>query len=124
VDHVERLDPGRHGGELFCFEHLARYRWATAFAPGRRVLDVCGTGYGLASSPRRARLGWWTSPPGAGAARAVRPRAPVLVRADAVLLPFADGAFDLVVSFRPSAPPHPDRLPRRIRRVLRREGCW
>ena len=33
--------------ELLAAEHLARYEWAAALAPGRRVLDAgCGTGYG------------------------------------------------------------------------------
>lgn len=42
-----RLVPDSCGGTGLFTEHLARYRFAARFAPGRRVLDcACGTGYG------------------------------------------------------------------------------
>jgi SAM-dependent methyltransferase len=45
----ERFVPGILAGQLIEVEHLARYRWALQFAPGRRVLDAgCGAGYGSA----------------------------------------------------------------------------
>jgi SAM-dependent methyltransferase len=46
---AERFDPARMQGRMIESEHLARYRWATEFAAGRRVLDAgCGHGYGAA----------------------------------------------------------------------------
>jgi len=46
---IERFDPDAlHGGALAA-EHMLRYRWATQFVAGRRVLDAgCGTAYGSA----------------------------------------------------------------------------
>ena len=43
----ERLVPDAHRGQLIYAEHVARYRLAAQFVPGRRVLDAgCGEGYG------------------------------------------------------------------------------
>src|SRR5439155_17032663 len=45
----ERLLPDRQRGELVHAQHLARYRFASQFARGRRALDAaCGEGYGTA----------------------------------------------------------------------------
>jgi SAM-dependent methyltransferase len=45
----ERFVPTASRGQLVEAEHLVRYRWAMAFAQGRRVLDAgCGTAYGAA----------------------------------------------------------------------------
>jgi O-antigen biosynthesis protein len=45
----ERLIPDRQREELLYAEHVARYRFAAYFAPGRRVLDAgSGEGYGTA----------------------------------------------------------------------------
>ncbi|HEY7724263.1 MAG TPA: class I SAM-dependent methyltransferase [Anaeromyxobacteraceae bacterium] len=125
---VERLDPDQHHGELFYLEHMARYRWAEAFARGRMVLDVaCGTGYGsrlLAEAGARFVASVDVSPEALTAARqrfGHERAAPV--RADAVRLPFGDASFDLVVSFETIEHlPEPERLVAEMRRVLRREG--
>jgi 2-polyprenyl-3-methyl-5-hydroxy-6-metoxy-1,4-benzoquinol methylase len=43
----ERFVPESMREELLAAEHLVRYEWAGALAPGARVLDAgCGTGYG------------------------------------------------------------------------------
>ena len=97
----ERLIPEAFAGELVLAEHVARYLLATHLAPARRVLDAaCGEGYGSAMLAA------------AGAARVVgldidedtvrraRSRYGLDARVGEVgRLPFADGEFDLVVSF-------------------------
>jgi SAM-dependent methyltransferase len=87
----ERLVP-ETAVEASLQEHLARYRFARGLARGR-VLDVaCGTGYGT------ALLGAVGVDLSLAALRQARRRAPRLVAADALRLPF-DRAFDTVVSF-------------------------
>jgi len=97
----ERLVPDEQREELVYAEHLARYRFASQFAAGLRVLDAgCGEGYGTALLH------------GAGASRAVgvdvdeatvnhaRERYGLeFVEADIGALPFDDDSFDLVVCF-------------------------
>jgi len=44
---MERLSLDRWASPWLRHQHLARYRWASSFATGRRILDAaCGTGYG------------------------------------------------------------------------------
>jgi SAM-dependent methyltransferase len=91
---MERLALDRFASPWLRNQHLARYRWAAAFAPGRRVLDAaCGTGYGsriLANAGASRVASIDVSREGSG---------PVFIRADATRLPVGDGAFDLYVSF-------------------------
>jgi SAM-dependent methyltransferase len=48
-DTGERMVPETSGAATF-WEHIYRYRFATRFVPGRRVLDIaCGEGYGSAA---------------------------------------------------------------------------
>jgi SAM-dependent methyltransferase len=45
----ERMIPDTAGTRTF-WEHIYRYRFAVAFAPGKRVVDIaCGEGYGTAA---------------------------------------------------------------------------
>ncbi len=97
----ERVVPGLVDPNLLN-EHLARYRFAARFAAGAVVLDAgCGSGYGSAELAKSARVvGIDVS------AEAVRHAACTFgapgvcfLQADCETLPFADGAFDLVVAF-------------------------
>jgi SAM-dependent methyltransferase len=117
----ERLIPDRQPGELVLAEHLARYRLAAQLAPGRRVLDAaCGEGYGLAlmaaAGPESA-TGVDVDP---ATVEHVRERHGLDARqADVRELPFADDAFDLVVSFETiEHVPEPERALDELARVL------
>ncbi len=97
----ERVIPGLVDTDLFN-EHLSRYRFAAQFAmPEMTVLDAgCGTGYGSAEFNARAIAGVDLSPEAAAHAAAHYARANVFfAAASCAALPFAEAAFDLVVSF-------------------------
>jgi SAM-dependent methyltransferase len=87
----ERLLPDQQRGELVHAQHLARYRFASQFARGRRVLDAaCGEGYGTAMLAA------------AGASGAVGvdiDQTTVDHARTRYGLDFEDGSFGLVVSF-------------------------
>jgi len=52
----ERVIPGTVGADLWN-EHISRYRFASQFVRGKRVLDAgCGTGYGIALLADQAEL--------------------------------------------------------------------
>jgi SAM-dependent methyltransferase len=121
----ERLMPEAFAGELVLAEHVARYLLAARLAPGRRVLDAaCGEGYGTAMLA------------GAGAARVVgvdvdeetvahaRRQYGLDARVgDVGELPFADGEFDLVVSFETiEHVPDPEQVLSEFARVLGDDG--
>jgi SAM-dependent methyltransferase len=121
----ERLVPDVQRGELIYAEHVARYRFAAQLAKGRRVLDAgCGEGYGtalLAAAGATSVVGVDVDEPTIEHARE-RYGGEFQV-ADLVELPFADGAFDLVVCFE--AIEHVADAPRTVaelRRVLADEG--
>jgi len=97
----ERVVPGLVEPNLLN-EHVARYRFAACFAAGADVLDAgCGAGYGS------AELGEAASVVGIDlSADAVRHAADTFgaprvrfLQAACEAVPFADGAFDLVVAF-------------------------
>jgi SAM-dependent methyltransferase len=106
-------------------EHRARYRFATRWAAGRRVLDVaCGSGFGL-QMLRQA------------GGRAVgidldartlvdvhaHDRAAVLVLADGTRLPLSDASIDLITSFETvEHVPDARALVLELRRVLKPGG--
>ena len=97
----ERLVPEAFAGELVLAEHLARYLLAARLAPGRRVLDAAsGEGYGtamLAASGAENVIGVDVD---AATVAHARGRYGLDFRVgDVSELPFADGEFDLVVSF-------------------------
>jgi SAM-dependent methyltransferase len=95
----ERMVPGRAARSTF-WEHVYRYRFAVGYAPGRRVLDVaCGEGYGAAAlraAGARGVIGADLCKASCAHARAKY--ALDVAVADAVLLPFRDRSFDLIVS--------------------------
>ncbi len=86
------------------YEHWHRYAFARGFAAGKRVLDAaCGEGYGSALLADAAAdvVGVDIDEKSIAHARARYAATPRLryEHADATALPFADRAFDLVVSF-------------------------
>ena len=107
ADHVDgtpgRFVPQEMKGELVEAEHLTRYWWSAALAPGRRVLDAgCGMAYGsllLADAGAAEVTGVDLAEDVILAARADAGDRVRLQPGDVRSLPFEDGAFDLVVCF-------------------------
>src|SRR5262245_31216724 len=98
----ERFVPGA-AGEIW-YEHWHRYHFAASLVAGREVLDVaCGEGYGSALLARSAAqvTGADIAPAAISHARGRYAGQPNLAfcEADCAALPFADGSFDVVVSF-------------------------
>jgi len=103
----ERMDPNRAGARIF-WEHVARYRFAAGFVAGRSVLDVaCGLGYGAIGLKRAGASAVLALDRDASTCQRVLhearrhpvDHAPRIVRADALRLPLADAAVEVVVSF-------------------------
>jgi len=98
----ERVVPGEVAPDLWN-EHYARYVFASRLARGKRVLDIgCGAGYGSETLSRTALrvVGIDIAPAVVGAARRTYTGENVhYAAASAETLPFADGTFDLIVSF-------------------------
>lgn len=47
MEYVERIEPGQPQWRNYIGDHLSRYRFASKFVAGQRVLDAgCGVGYG------------------------------------------------------------------------------
>jgi SAM-dependent methyltransferase len=107
ADYIEgtpgRFVPHEMRGSLVEAEHLARYLWAMRFAEGRRVLDAgCGMAYGaamLSEAGAKSVVGLDIAEAVLEAARTSVPSDVELVTGDVRELPFASGAFDLVVCF-------------------------
>ena len=98
----ERVIPGEVDIDLLN-EHMARYAFAARLARGKRALDAgCGAGYGSAELARAAQtvIGIDSAPEAVEFARA-HYQSPNLAfeQASCEALPFADGAFDLIVAF-------------------------
>jgi O-antigen biosynthesis protein len=98
----ERFVPEEMHG-LIEAEHMARYRWAAACAPGRRVLDAgCGVGYGsllLHEARAESVIGVDIAPDAIEAANKRAGHVARFLVGDMVALPFEDASFDLVVCF-------------------------
>lgn len=97
----ERFQPGIEGDNAF--EHLHRYSFATKFAQGKRILDIaCGEGYGsrLLSTVAESVVGVDISDLTLRHAKQNYQADNLeFIQGDCRDLPFADGEFDLVVSF-------------------------
>jgi len=98
----ERVIPGQVHDDLWN-EHIARYAFARRYASGKRVLDAgCGAGYGtahLAQSAGRV-TGIDVADEAISFAALSYPLAnAAYLRGSCLHLPFANGAFDLVVAF-------------------------
>jgi len=96
----ERVVPGEVEPQLWN-EHVARYRFASLFAAGRRVLDVgCGAGYGssLLGSTAEYTVGFDVAHEAVSHATKVYGK-PDYLCASADRLPLPDGSFDLVTAF-------------------------
>jgi SAM-dependent methyltransferase len=97
----ERVIPDLQRGELVWAEHLVRYRLASQFALGRRVLDAgSGEGYGTAMlSAAGAVTATGIDLDEKSLAHARERYGPMFQEADVASLPFADRSLDLVVCF-------------------------
>ncbi|MGD9728943.1 MAG: class I SAM-dependent methyltransferase [Nitrospiraceae bacterium] len=117
-------------GDLVSGEALSmlysRYRYASRFCAGKRVLEVaCGPGLGLAYLSKHAALavgGDYTRSLLVAARRSSRNFMP-LVRMDAQSLPLRDGTVDVIVCYEAIYYfSEPDRFVRECRRVLSPNG--
>lgn len=121
---IERIAPGFFPKALE-EEHIARYRWASRWCAGARVLDVaCGTGYG-AEILRKAGAAHIISVDRAmlalhfGKAR----YSLTALCADAHRLPLRDGSFDVIVALETIEHlPKPLQFLKECARVLRQGG--
>jgi SAM-dependent methyltransferase len=128
VDGVpERFVPAAMHGELVEAEHIARYRWATSFCPGRRVLDAgCGIGYGAELLHRAGAsevIGVDVSEPIVEIARSGVSGEVVFEVADVRSLPYAPDSFDMIVCFEViEHVDEQDQVLDQLARVLRPDG--
>lgn len=120
--------PDFHHEAVVYAEHMVRYRFATRFVAGKRVLDVAsGVGYGcemLKAAGASEVVGVDYSPEATRyAAARYASRQPHYLVGDAESLPFGDGQFDVVVSFETIEHlPRPQRFLQQVKRVLRPDG--
>jgi len=130
-DVPERLVPGTTAWDLYQIEHRQRYDWAVKYCVDRRVLDVaCGVGYGSeilqtagAASVVGVDLVFEAISSNREAIGSRGHAQPLFTNADAGRLPFADGSFDVVVSFETIEHlPQPELLLQEIQRVLKSDG--
>jgi 2-polyprenyl-3-methyl-5-hydroxy-6-metoxy-1,4-benzoquinol methylase len=123
----ERFVPDQMRGQLVAAEHTARYRWATSFCDGRRVLDAgCGAGYGaelLNQAGAASVVGVDISEAALSLARSTVTDGVTLELGDVTALSHADDSFDLVVCFEViEHVEDPERVLDELSRVLRPDG--
>lgn len=121
----ERLMPGLQQGELVVAEHFARYRWASAFVPGKAVLDAAsGEGYGtdqLAAAGAASVIG--VDIAADAVAHAAKKYGHDYRQGDVTALPVDDASLDVVVSFETiEHVADPAAAIKEFRRVLRPDG--
>jgi 2-polyprenyl-3-methyl-5-hydroxy-6-metoxy-1,4-benzoquinol methylase len=120
----ERMVPEHYPARVF-WEHILRYRFASSFVKGKRVLDIsCGEGYG---SDALAKAGA-ASVTGVDISAAAVEHAKTKYGLNALVgnaedIPLEDGSVDVVVSFETvEHVPHPDAFIAQCHRVLSRGG--
>jgi SAM-dependent methyltransferase len=123
----ERFVPDQMRGQLVAAEHTARYRWATSFCNGRRVLDAgCGAGYGaevLNQAGAESVVGVDISEAAVLLARSAVSDGVTCELGDVTALTHPDDSFDLVVCFEViEHVADPERVLDELRRVLRSDG--
>ena len=123
----ERFVPDQMRGQLVAAEHTARYRWATSFCDGRRVLDAgCGAGYGaelLNQAGAASVVGVDISEAALSLARSAVTDGVTCELGDVTALSQPDDSFDLVVCFEViEHVEDPSRVLDELRRVLRPDG--
>jgi SAM-dependent methyltransferase len=99
-DTGERMLPDKAGAAPF-WEHIYRYRFATRFVRGRRVLDIaCGEGYGAAALARAGALSVVGIDLSAETCEHARRKYGLDARpGDAHRIPLPDRSIDVIVSF-------------------------
>ena len=129
-DSGERMIPGRSASDIE-EEHWARYRYASAFVPGKRTADIaCGTGYGarlLADAGAASVIGVDLDPEAVGYASECysRPGVSFLEGSAEDLSILESAQFDVVVSFETIEHLHGvKRYLEEIRRVLKPNGVF
>lgn len=99
----ERFSPEDMAGQLLEAEHIARYRWASTIASGKKVLDAgCGTAYGSAMLARAGAESVVGVDIAEGVLQSVRgdmPENVELIVDDLSNLVLEDDRFDLVICF-------------------------
>jgi len=120
----ERMVPEKAAGQTF-WEHVGRYRYASPFVKGKRVLDIaCGEGYGAAALREAGAASVIGVDLSAEACEHARRKYGLDARVgDALQIPLADNSLDLVVSFETiEHVSNPERFLEECARVLVSEG--
>ena len=126
---LERLSLNRWASPWLRHQHLARYRWASTFTRGHRVIDAaCGTGYGakmfIANGARLVDCVDNSMEAVEEVHAAATPRTRTLA-ADVTRLPLPADMYDVYVSFETLEHVRDDRaLVEEARRVLRPDGLF
>ena len=125
---IERIIPWKHKNTLSYAEHLVRYIFACQFVKGKKVLDAaCGTGYGSALMARKGAehvTGLDKSQKAiAYSAKHYSLSNSHFIKSDALIMPFDDNQFDLVVSYETIEHlENHDQFLKEIKRILNPDG--
>lgn len=128
--HKERVDPGDLEWRVYLAPHVQRYRFASRFVQGKKVLDAgCGVGYGcklLAEAGAAAVVGADLSQAAiATAQQRFRDARVEFVCDDCESLLQVNGSFDVVVSLENIEHlQQPARFMQRLSQLIRPEGVF